>query len=465
MPELSTLSKYNAGSFKELVSITVPFMLAFLSGNAMQFIDRLLLANYSIEVMNAVASSGMAVNIFIVSAISIAAMSEVFVGQFNGAKKKSEVGKPVWQMIYFSLSISIILIPLAIWGGEYILPKELYASGHSYYQVIMLFGPTLPMFAAICGFFAGIGRAKIISVAAFAGNAANIILDLLLIYGVEGYIPELGAFGAAIATAASQVIQLLIVFTVFLSKRNREEYNTLNCTFDKKILKDCINIGYPNSIAHASELCAWLAIFHICAAANMVYVTVVTMGQNIFLLFNFMMQGIEKGVIAVASNLIGAKLHNKIPKLIKTSLMLLAIVVSFLTIPLLVFPEYLISLFNIEAMHSASEGAKIDLHSTMYYQIVFALRSVWVYFIFDGMVWIFAGILTAGGDTKFTMIVNASTAWLIVVIPSYFLVFLMGVEPYILWVITVFYSIANAGLFYLRICSGSWKKLDLSLAN
>jgi MATE family multidrug resistance protein len=48
-----TLTRFPQGSFRELLSISLPLMLSSLSVMSMIFVDRLLLAHYSTEAMNA----------------------------------------------------------------------------------------------------------------------------------------------------------------------------------------------------------------------------------------------------------------------------------------------------------------------------------------------------------------------------------------------------------------------------
>jgi len=45
-----------------------------------------------------------------------------------------------------------------------------------------------------------------------------------------------------------------------------------------------------------------------------------------------------------------------------------------------------------------------------------------VAYLFDGMAWVIDGILTAAGDVKFIMLMNAIGTWLFCVLPIYWFV-------------------------------------------
>jgi len=106
------LTRYSEGSVQELWAISYPLILSILSVNMMLFFDRLILARYNTGAMNAAVLAWLIFSIFQLGTIGIASIAEVFVGQYNGAKKLNKMGEPVWQMIWFSLMTGFIFIPI-----------------------------------------------------------------------------------------------------------------------------------------------------------------------------------------------------------------------------------------------------------------------------------------------------------------------------------------------------------------
>src|SRR5215467_289720 len=148
------LTQHAEGSVQELWAISFPLILSILSINLMTFVDRLMLSKYGIQAMNAAVVADLVFNIFQFGVLGIASISEVFVGQFNGAKKYRRMGEVVWQMVWFSLATVIFFVPMSLFAGPYLIPQAEYiADGVPFFKWIMIFGPFFPLHAALASFF------------------------------------------------------------------------------------------------------------------------------------------------------------------------------------------------------------------------------------------------------------------------------------------------------------------------
>ena len=94
------LTKHDEGSTRELWSLSIPLILSSFSLMLMFFVDRLLLARYSTDALNAAVHAGTFGWAFIFGGVSLCNIAEIFVAQYNGAGEKSKLGEPVWQMIW-----------------------------------------------------------------------------------------------------------------------------------------------------------------------------------------------------------------------------------------------------------------------------------------------------------------------------------------------------------------------------
>ena len=448
--EYSKLTKHPSGTVKELFTISLPLMLSFLSNYLMLFVDRLILANYSLEAMNAATASAMFCMIFQYGAIGIASIAEVFVGQFNGSKQYKKVGSPAWQMIWFSLMCFPIFFLLAKFAGPLFLPDYHYKDfALPYFQWILYFNVAFAIQTAIASFFIGIGRVKIIMISAIISNIVNILLDIILIFGVTNLIPSYGTKGAALATGFAQIFQVSFLMVFFLSKQNRKKYNTDRLTFKPKLFLKCLRIGSPSAFGHMIEITAWAIVIHMMATLGEVYLTVMAIGQNLFAVIAFATAGLQKGITTVSANLIGAKNYIKVSKAWFSAVKLLLLFALVVSLVLLVYPDPLINAF-------LSKETSADV-SKIYSFLRITCIFLWLYFIFDGLTWISAGILTAAGDTMFIMIMNALGAWFFALMPIYFLIVKNPSSPSYVWALMVFYAIMNSICFYLRYKFGSWR--------
>lgn len=446
------LTRYPQGSLQELLAISLPIMLSLLSNTLLTFVDRLMLSNYDIEAMNAAVVGWMVFTIFQYSTIAIASVSEVFVGQYHGAKKLNQLGEPVWQMIWFSLMTIPLFIPLGIWAGPLLIPNPEYMhEGVPYFKWLMIFGPTAPLDVALSAFFIGQGRAKWVMLITLFSNVVNIALDYVLIFGVDPIIPSLGASGAAIATGIAQVLQVVILLALFLQPKNKLSYGSHLWHFKMPLFFKAIKVGFPNAISNMIELSAWMAFSSILASTSEAHITLYSIGDSFFVLFGFAFWGLHRGVTTLVANYFGAQQENLVTDALRSGIKLIVIFVLLLAIPMFFYPERLVQLF-------LEEGTSTTLNDEILTYAAITMRWLWVYFIVDVLSSLFAGVLKAAGDTKFVMLMNSASAWIGCVIPTYLCLYYFEGSPAFAWQISVVYGLINALAFYWRYRSKRWEE-------
>lgn len=449
-PRDTQLTHHEKGSIRELWAISFPLILSILSTNAMTFFDRLILAKYDIQAMNAAVIAGLAANIFQYSVIGIASISEVFVGQYNGAKKLKKMGEPVWQMIWFSAMTLLLFVPLALWGGAFFIPNPEYqGEGIPFFKWLMLFGPSFPLVTALSSFFIGRGRVKLVMVSTVLSNVLNIALDFMLIFGLPGIIPSMGAKGAAIATGIAQTLQALILFGVFLRRDHREGHGTGRWHLNLGLFLKTLYVGLPNCLSNLIELSAWYVLAQVLASISEAHITVFSIGDSFFVLFAFGFWGLQKGITTVAANYIGADREELLSKTLYSGIKIILMMMLFLIIPMFYYSDWLTEQF-------LNPEDSLVLNEEVKDYMVIAMRWIWAYCLFDAITWLICGILTAAGDTRFVMVMNGISAWLFSVIPTYFFVVYIGGSPVISWILLVLYGFLNATSFYLRYKSRRW---------
>jgi MATE family multidrug resistance protein len=450
------LTRYPEGSVRELFAISFPLMLSILSSNLMMFFDRFILFHYSIEALNAAAAAGMFGMAFHFGAIGIASMGQVIIGQLNGARKYEIAAQPAWQMVWFAVLSSLIFVPVAMWGGPFLLSDYYYEEfGLPYFKWLHFLGPLFPMQAALAAFFCGIGRVRLVTITTIIGNIANIFLACLLVFGFSPFIPSLGTKGAAIAQGLSQLIQIVILLSQFFHPYFVKKYNTLDFSFKPKLFKKCICLGFPTAVGGMIEVSAWALMTRMLITVDVSHVTVIAIGQSLYSLVAFGVEGLQKGLTTVATNFIGAKKLDKVILSWWSAVKLLILFALIVSSVMLFYPDLLIH--NIVSKDTTNEEMiKISPYLRM------ICIYVWVYCILDGLTWISAGILTAAGDTLFVMMMNGASAWLFALIPIYIFVVRFNGSPALSWALFNSYALINALCFYWRYRGGSWKKISIA---
>ena len=449
-----SLTRHEEGSFRELWSIALPLMVSSLSVMSMVFVDRIMLAHYSTAALNAAVTATTLGWCFIYAWLVLTSISEVFVAQYNGAGKKNKLGEPVWQMIWLSLASILFFVPLALWGGFVFhdgYPDHDIAQ--DYFMWMMIFGPSYPLYAALCGFFVGQGKTKLITLLAIGANIMNAGLDMALIFGVEGWIPSLGPRGAAIATSGSSIFQDIVLFAIFLSRKHRSEHGSTCMKLQPKMLWQCIKIGLPSSIFVGIEVLGWAMFYWMMTLVSETYITIAGICQSVVILLYFFAEGVSKAATTVSGNLIGAKKQDLVPKVFMAGfkmnvLFLIAMLVLFFGMA-----EQLAVLFLPQASLE-----KID---ALYDPLLYGLLCMVFYMFFEGLRLLLTGLLTAAGDTVFLFYAGSLAVWALLVIPVYFFVVVGGSSIQLATSLCVFYSCGAAIIYFLRFSTGQWRKISI----
>lgn len=456
--ETNSLTKYPEGSIRELWKISFPLMISAFAVLCMIFVDRCFLARYSIAALNASVNSGTLAWAFLGGVGTLTAMSEIFVAQYTGAKFLNKIGVPVWQMVWLSLFSLVFFIPLGLWGGPLFFNGSPYAQMQiDYFGYLMFFGPSYVMMTALAGFYVGRGKTKFLIYLAIAANIINVLFDWLLIFGVPGLIPEMGIKGSAIATSIGNIFEVTILALMFLKEKNRITYGTDKWQFEPETLKKCFCIGFPNALFYALEIMGWAIFYYMMTEISEQHITISSICQSIILLLYFFFDGLNRGVVAIAGNFIGSKKLFLIPKLLKSGFKLQFVFCCFIATFLLLMPELIVN--NILPKHLDDFATKSNTSLTSMLRI--CLICVFLYLLFEGVRWIFAGIFAAAGDTVFLMITGAFSIWIFLLGPIYFIVVKNSLAVEVAWILAATYSLILSIIYYWRYKNGKWKNLNI----
>jgi len=460
MNSASPLTRHPEGSIRELWTVSFPLMLSTLATLFMIFTDRIFLAHYSTAALNASVNSGTLAWAFMAGIGMITAMSEVFVAQYNGAKLFQRIGSPVWQMIWFSAFSLFLCVPLAIWGGSLFFQGDPYAEMEIvYFRWLMLFAPAYALMTAFAGFFIGRGKTQVMIWLAVIANGINILLDWLLIFGVEGWIPEMGIQGAAIATCFGYFFESTALLYLFLRKENRAAYGTGNWRFDRGEMRKCLKVGVPQGIFCGLEVFGWAVFYWMMTSLSEKHITVSSICQSFTILLSFFFDGLCRGSAAIAGNLIGSKRHDLVHRVLKSGLILLCFFLIATSFFLAFDPVDTAGFLFFAQFEGGILTSSIDPALADSLKICMILSFVYIFF--DGLRWVLSGLLIAAGDTLFLLFIGSFSVWAFLLLPVYLIVVQYRLSVEYAWGLTVVYAILFFLVYLVRFQRGAWQKIDL----
>jgi MATE family multidrug resistance protein len=427
-------------------------MLSLLSSTLMLFIDRLFLARWNPLALNAALTGGMAYYMFLVIPMGIVEISEVLVGRLHGEERHRETGTAAWQMIWTSLGLLPFFLlasataPWLLFAGT--MNEEFETS---YFSTLMLFAFVQCMMLSVSGFFIGIGQVKIITLTALIGNLSNVGLDYLMIFGL-GPIPAMGVVGAAAATGISQLIQLVLLLSLFWRKQIREKYGTGQPTLHRPFLFEGLRLGTFSGAGRCVEVLSHFLFFRIVMSVGADQMVLAAIAQSIYILFSFIIDAQSKGASAIVSNLLGAQQHAAIPKVFASSFMMQTLYFLALFAFVSFFPEQIYALF------SAQGEAAIQMTPGLMKTFERALIAVSCFFLVDGFGWILSGFLTAAKDTRYVFLVSILVHSFAYVPPTLWFIGYKKGGADVAWMIIVSVTTLSCLLYLWRYLSGKWLK-------
>ncbi|MCH9621636.1 MAG: hypothetical protein S4CHLAM20_10610 [Chlamydiia bacterium] len=433
-------NKSYKGSFSELLRLTFPLMLFWISTSLAMFVDRLFLSHYSLEALGAAVNAGTMAWGITYGLQIFAEMSQVVIAQYQGAQKNDKLSHPVWQMLWVVSFSFIFFLPIAILGSKFFFATGSFQS--SYFMWFIIFGPAFGLIGACSAYFIGRGENYIVTISAVIGNLVNLILDYFMIFGIKGVLSPMGVKGAAIATGIGMSVQGLGLLWLFLK---RTDFKVISFSYEE--LKPCLRVGIPPGLFMTAELIGWGIFFSMMAKAGYVHLTVTSLCHSIVPLLACAGLGLQKSVATISGNLIGAEKKYLISQVVQKALILLSVYIFIVASIMYLFPSKIINLF---------QNNQIDTELFNLLQIGFLLSIL--YLFFGGIRSIFTGVLSAAGDSRFLMIAGSLTVWVFLLLPTYYLVILNLGSVTFAQTILVFYGLIASIIYFTRYRIGSWSK-------
>ena len=91
------------------------------------------------------------------------------------------------------------------------------------------------------------------------------------------------------------------------------------------------------------------------------------------------------------------------------------------------------------------------------------LILMFINLFFEGVRWVFSGLLIAAGDTYFLMITGSVSVWIGLLAPIWLIVLPYHLSVEYAWLIASIYSLVLFIVYAIRFKQGAWKRIDLIL--
>lgn len=270
---MKTLSKYRS-YYKRLLTLAMPVMLAQAGQLTTQFADTAMVGNFGGEDPVPLAAVSLGSSLFLLiylASLGLALAITPLVGERYARRDRREVGYIFQNSLLYCAIIGVVatIIAIALRPFISVLGEWMSAPGQNielvaqmalpYYDMLVWSIIPLMLFLAVKQFLEGIGNTKTAMWITLAGNALNILLNYIFIFGKCG-VEAMGAEGAGLATLISRVGQMVAIGAYFfLSSRLRIYRSFFEAKgFKSSYLKSLFKVGYPISFQMILESAAFI---------------------------------------------------------------------------------------------------------------------------------------------------------------------------------------------------------------
>ncbi len=276
------------------------------------------------------------------------------------------------------------------------------------------------------------------------GAACNIALDPILIFGLK-----LGVRGAAIGTVLSQFASTIYIITYFMSKKSIFRLNFSMFKVKLNIMKEILGVGVPSFIRQAAGGIIILIFNKVLAFyGSDLYIAIMGIGLRLLSLIQMPLLGLTQGFSTIVSFNYGAKLYDRVKKVLNLAIIWTVIIAGFGFIIMMAFPATVIHMFTSDK-EFISKG-------------IFPLRAVIIFLPLVGIQMLGGGLFQAIGKPVPALLITISRQILFLIPAVILMPILLGVDGVWLSVpLADFLSLLITGIWIFKEI-GIFNKLILS---
>ena len=306
--------------FKNINKLAIPALIAGIAEPLLSITDTAIIGHIDTNATESLAAVGI-VGAFISMLVWVfgqvrSAISSI-VSQYVGAHKLDEVHDLPAQATAIVLTGSLIILaisyPFATTIFEFYNASGLVLDYAVTYFKIRIFGFPFSLFVfAIFGTFRGLQNTYYPMMIAITGALLNVVLDIMLVYGVEGIIAPMHIEGAAYASVISQIVMAGIAAYLLLKKTSISLKVQLPFNKEIKRMMGMISNLFIRTIALNVALYFGTSY---ATSYGKEYIAAYTIGLNLWFLGAFMIDGYSSAGNILSGKLLGAKEYQTLLRL------------------------------------------------------------------------------------------------------------------------------------------------------
>jgi len=433
---------------REVFTIALPISFQQLISASLNMLDVVMVGQLG---ETSIAALGLANQIFFVMILILFGATSgmaIFTAQFWGKQELDPIRKTLGMSILVSSCIALLFTFAAILFPEtalgfYTNDPEVIRIGSDYLRIAGF--SYLPAALSI-SYIAVLRSIQFIRVTVIAATVALVfktILGYLLIFGVGG-LPALGVRGAAIGTASGWTLELALLLVLVYAQKTPLAVNPLTFfSFDLPFFGRVLKTAMPamlNEMFWSLGITTYNAVYaHISTDAIAAVNVNATIEELVFVAF----VGIGNACAVLVGNRIGAQNKEAAYQTVKRIATLGVLFAWAVGVIIIISRGWVVRLYDL-----SPEGVQ----NVRMLMLVMAC-AIWIR-MFNFIT--FIGALRAGGDTRFALLMEICSIWLIGVPAAYLGGFVFHLPVYYVYLMVMLEEVAKSLVSLWRFRSRKW---------
>lgn len=449
--------KLNRTVDKEIISLAWPSITEQVLEMFVGMASTMFMAWVGTEAIAAVAVVNMLMAFLQTVFSGLAIGTTVIIARVTGEGNKLEAKNTLVQSGYMAIVTGILLLfigkifsfpilTLFLGGAE----ANVFNLGFSYFSIVLFGLPFFVLDIIVSGAMRGAGDMKTPMKITGGVNILNIILNIMLIFGVPFlHIPALGVVGSAIAVTISRIVgvtaRILVLYIrkgIRLNMSLKDDYS-----IRPQLMKRIINIGIPGFIEQAVLQGGFLILQVIIVTMGTVAMAAYQIGMNINALVFFPIFGFAIANTTLVGQSLGEKKYDRAHTYAYESLKITIVIGFIMGVLMFVFAPAIAGLYTRDP-EVIRESLGI-------------VRTLGVLEPLLAILNVCSSTLKAAGDIKYVMITSFVGLWTLRVLPSFAINKLMGLGLSAVMIGIVLDFSARSVMYLIRMNKGKWKHLKV----
>lgn len=435
-------------SNKDLRKLIIPLVFEQLLAILVGVVDTVMIAGVGEAAVSGVSLVDN-INILVINiTAALATGGAVVAGHYLGQKDSGKASRAAWQLLLFSVLLSILVTVVFLIAHRPMLriifgavEEEVMSSAVTYLIITAVSIVPLAVYNACAALFRAMNDSKTTLKIAILMNIVNIVGNAFLIYGMN-----MGVAGAAIATTLSRIVAAVVIFIMMFDQSKAINFRKqVTWKMDFYLIKKVLYIGVPNGLENSLFQLGKILLLSLISTFG-TYAIAANAVCNTLASFNVLPgQAINLALLSVASVCVGAGDFTQV-RYYTRKLMKMAIVYTIgISVVLAIGAPVIMKIYNLSPQTEELAVMVIRWHALM-------ATMLWV------PSFTMPNTLRAAGDVLWTMVIAIVSMWTFRILFSYLFSYfgwgLLGV-----WIAMTIDWAFRAVCYFLRYRGHKWEKM------